>query len=180
MNDNISYIPAREGNAHIILPLSLFLLGFAAMYTSSLQGIYSLPFQLIGIGLIAAGILITTRFSLCFYEYAILLRDDGRSILRITRLQGQSRRVVCFAPLSGIKAMSVDKNADFSKYGKNIPIHSFCVNVFPKNTALLLLDRSITDDMQFAPESDVTECAIVKLECGEEFISAIKRYSGVE
>ena len=87
MEPYISYIPKRRGKAHIFVPLILFILGFTAMLTSVAQPQVRMPLQLICLIFVVAGIQLTTRFALCFYEYAVYISSDGTYELRVTKLQ---------------------------------------------------------------------------------------------
>ncbi len=172
MEPYISYIPERRGKAHIFVPLILFILGFTAMLTSVVSPQARMPLQIICLVFVVAGIQITTRFALCFYEYAVCISSDGIYELRITKLQGKYRTVVCRAPLHKAMALSAEKKPDFSGFGKNVPIYSFCVNMFAESTITLLFDRTASEnsgDVLPGDGKSQSAYAAVRLESGGDF-----------
>ncbi|MEE0835273.1 MAG: hypothetical protein U0M08_02565 [Clostridia bacterium] len=181
MEPYISYIPKRRGKAHIFVPLILFILGFTAMLTSVAQPQVRMPLQLICLIFVVAGIQLTTRFALCFYEYAVYISSDGTYELRVTKLQGKYRTVVCKAPMHRAVALSAEKKPDFSSYSKNIPIYSFCVNMFAESTITLLFDRTVSEDAGNILSGDgksQSAYAAVKLESDGEFSKELFSLAG--
>jgi hypothetical protein len=181
MEPYISYIPERRGKAHIFVPLILFILGFTAMLTSVARPQVRMPLQLICLVLVVAGIQLTTRFALCFYEYAVLISSDGIYELRITKLQGKYRTVVCKVPLRKAAVVSAEKKPDFSAFGKNIPIYSFCVNMFAESTVTLLFGRTVSDGSgNILPGDGKSQSAYaaVRLESGGEFTRELCSLAG--
>ena len=137
MNEYISYIPGRDGKAHIILPLSMFTVGFSAMIASSRFVNARAILQLLCLCFIVIGVQLTTRYALCFYKYSIIISDSGNASLVITRLQGQHKQTVCVAPASSIAGIFKIGSPEIP--GKCRKATS-CVNMFPKNTVTVMLD----------------------------------------
>lgn len=140
MNEYISYIPGRDGKAHIILPLSMFTVGFSAMIASSRFVNARAILQLLCLCFIVIGVQLTTRYALCFYKYSIIISDSGNASLVITRLQGQHKQTVCVAPASSIAGIFKIGSPEIPGKFRKATSFSFCVNMFPKNTVTVMLD----------------------------------------
>ena len=140
MNEYISYIPGREGKAHIILPLAMFTVGFSAMIASSQFVNVRAILQLLCLCFIVIGVQLTARYALCFYKYSILISDSGNASLLITKLQGKSKQTVCIASADSIVKVFKNNSSEIPEKYKKIPSFSFCVNMFPKNTVTVVLD----------------------------------------
>lgn len=158
MNDNtstesteekISYIPARRGNAHYTVPLALFITGFACMTLSVFMQSYRVIPQTAALILIVIGVLLTTRFGLSVYEYAIL--DDpalGRALV-VTRLQGRYRREACRLPLSAVREVICKDEVPKDKLG-GAQRYSFCNTMFASDTSTVIFSFS---DAQLLPDA---------------------------
>lgn len=140
MNEYISYIPGREGKAHIILPLAMFTVGFSAMIASSQFVNARSILQLLCLCFIVIGVQLTTRYALCFYKYSIIISDSGNASLVIIKLQGQHKQTVCIAPASSISGIFKIGSPEIHGKFRKATSFSFCVNMFPKNTVTVMLD----------------------------------------
>ncbi len=108
------YTPKKENlkAAHLILLMlvgGFLLLGLTA-------ALPALPFrwcfQLVGIGCLAVGIFLYTRYFTKAFTYAVVRREDGSLDLCVTECQRNSRITVCRLSLASIERVEVLKADD--------------------------------------------------------------------
>lgn len=176
MNEYASYIPMRQGKAHIILPLAMFTAGFSAMIASARFINARTALQLLCLCFIVVGVQLTTRYALCFYKYSVLIYENGSASLEITKLQGQHRQTVCLAPASSIAGIFKNNAEEVPDKFKKAPSFSFCVNIFPKNTASVLLNAEkaeLSADFTGGKSKKASPYIALKLEYDGSFINAL-------
>lgn len=107
------------------------------------------------------------------YEYILDGEDELLSYNRITVVRAASQKktsLVCTSlkfltyalPEKDAKGLKKELK---KKYGK-IKILSFCTDIRPKNRAVLVFEYE-------------NECVLMRLQCGEDFISEIEKRAGV-
>lgn len=147
--EDLTYIPAKQGSAHYTVPLALFIVGFSCMMLSTFVQSFRVIPQVIALALIVAGVLLTTRFGLSAYEYSIV-RDPslGRSLV-VTRLQGKYRREACRLPLSAVREVICEDNIPAERLS-GAQRYTFCNTMFARGTTTVVFAFS---DAQLLPDA---------------------------
>ena len=142
------YTPKREGHTVVHLIFLLLVGGFAILGLAT--ALPALPFrwafQLVGIGLVGAGVFFYVRYITRTFCYAIVEREDGERDLVITECQRKSRITVCRLSLSGIERVELlppDQQAKKKALKKELlregrKLFSYTVNLNPSALACLV------------------------------------------
>ncbi|MBO5040307.1 MAG: hypothetical protein J6D09_04330 [Clostridia bacterium] len=113
---------------------------------------------------------IVQRYLMTYYEYILDPADELLTYNRLTVIQvvGKRRTSVYTVPLANLSAVipykkmkTVEK--EYGKVGKKM---SFCPDMFPKESCLLIFE-------------DGNELTLLRLQCGGDFMSAIEERRGV-
>ncbi len=127
-------------------------------------------FEVLALSCAVVVIQIAQRYLMSYYEYILDPTDELISYNRLTVIQvvGKRKTSLYTAPLSNLsevipykKMKKVEK--EYGKIGKKL---SFCPDIFPKESCLLIFE-------------DGNELTILRLQCGAEFMSAIGERKGV-
>lgn len=175
--EDLTYIPARQGSAHYTVPLALFIVGFSCMILSTFMPSFRVIPQIIALVLIVVGVLLTTRFGLSMYEYAIVLDPSlGRSLV-VTRLQGKYRREACRLPLSAVREVICEDNIPAERLS-GAQRYSFCNTMFARGTSTVIFAFS---DSQLLPDAQARgkDSVALRLEVRGRFIDLLAEAEGM-
>lgn len=134
------YQPKRETKAHIIIPVILILMFFAALSAARLSDVIPpVILQFAAVICIVFAIQIISRYSIATFTYEA---NDETRILSIRKTVG--KKIQLAAALDYADIISVDKkDKDHSlkeKYNKEYKVHNFCNNIFPTSEYWLVCD----------------------------------------
>jgi hypothetical protein len=141
-----------------------------SIYLSTLGPFFGGIFGVLTLAGAVTVIQIVQRYLMTYYEYILDPADELLTYNRLTVIQvvGKRRTSVYTVPLAGLSAAipykkmkTVEK--EYGKVGKKL---SFCPDMFPKESCLLV----------FEDGSDLT---LLRLQCGVEFTSAIEERKGI-
>ena len=126
-------------------------------------------FELLALSCAVTVIQIAQRYLMSYYEYILDPSDELLTYNRLTVIQvvGKRRTSIYTAPLSNLsdaipyKKMKIVEK-EYGKIGKKM---SFCPDMFPKESILLIFE-------------DGEELAILRLQCGSDFMSALNERKG--
>lgn len=127
-------------------------------------------FEALALASAVAVIQIVQRYLMTYYEYILDPADELITYNRLTVIQiiGKRRTSVYTVPLATLtealpykKMKTVEK--EYGKIGKKL---SFCTDMFPKESCLLVFE-------------DGNELILLRLQCGAEFLSEIEKRKGV-
>lgn len=127
-------------------------------------------FELLALACAVTVIQIVQRYLMSYYEYILDPADELTTYNRLTVIQvvGQKKTSLYTAPLSNLtevipykKMRAVEK--EYGKIGKKM---SFCPDMFPKESILLVFENG-------------DELTILRLQCGSDFMSALKERKGI-
>lgn len=96
----------------------ILIIGAAAILLATvlLSGIpYRWIAQLTGIGMLTAGVFITSRYIMKSYVYAVIPSDDGSEDFTVTEIQGRHTITVCRIGMSGVESVHVVNKSDAEK-----------------------------------------------------------------
>lgn len=158
-------------NKYAALFANLFsALTIVSIYLSTLGPFFGGIFGVLTLAGAVTVIQIVQRYLMTYYEYILDPTDELLTYNRLTVIQvvGKRRTSVYTVPLANLSAVipykkmkTVEK--EYGKVGKKM---SFCPDMFPKESCLLIFE-------------DGNELTLLRLQCGSEFMSAIEERKGV-
>lgn len=140
------------------------------IFLSTLGLLFRGIFETFALASAVAVIQIVQRYLMSYYEYILDPADEILTYNRLTVIQvsGKRRTSVYTVPLAQLsdvlpykKMRAVEK--EYGKVGKKM---SFCTDMFPKESYLLIFE-------------DGDELTLLRLQCGSEFLAAINERMGV-
>lgn len=140
------------------------------IFLSTLGLLFRGIFEALALASAVAVIQIVQRYLMTYYEYILDPADELITYNRLTVIQiiGKRRTSVYTVPLANLSATipykkmkTVEK--EYGKIGKKL---SFCTDMFPKESCLLIFE-------------DGNELILLRLQCGAEFLSEIEERKGV-
>ena len=157
-----SYVPQRDIKKCSLIPLIGFILGFGFMYFANIIP-YATFLQVIGIGVLAITIFLTTRFVVKSYVYSTQEIGEGDYDFVVNEISGRKSRAVL--------RINADEITDFiyspdgkvpSKYagknGKDILRYDYCQDFMPKDAYYLYASlREGKVCIKFSPDTHLAE-----------------------
>lgn len=157
-----SYVPQRDIRKCSLIPLIGFILGFGFMYFANIIP-YATFLQVIGIGVLAITIFLTTRFVVKSYVYSTQEIGEGDYDFVVNEITGKKSRTVC--------RINADEITDFiyspdgkvpskyaSKNGKDILRYDYCQDFMPKDAYYLYASlREGKVCIKFSPDTHMAE-----------------------
>ncbi|MBQ7779560.1 MAG: hypothetical protein IJ404_03610 [Clostridia bacterium] len=140
------------------------------IFLSTLGLLFRGIFEALALASAVAVIQIVQRYLMTYYEYILDPSDELLTYNRLTVIQvtGKRRTSIYTVPLATLteaipykKMKTVEK--EYGKIGKKM---SFCTDMFPKESCLLIFE-------------DGNELTLLRLQCGTEFLSEIEKRKGV-
>lgn len=166
----MKYTSVSKNKYAVAFATGFGVLTVAFLIVSTLDFLFRGVFEVIALACAVTVIQIVQKYILSYYEYILDPSDELLTYNRITVIQviGKRRTSLYTAPLSNLtdvipykKMKTVEK--EYGKIGKKM---SFCPDMFPKESCLLVFE-------------DGEELSIIRLQCGGEFMSALNERKGV-
>ncbi len=166
----MKYVSIRKNKYAVYFTAGFGVLFAIAAVLSTLNLFVRGIFELLAVIFVVTMIQIWQRYLMSYYEY-ILDPDDElieHNRLTVVQVVGKRRTSVYTVPLSGLdevipyeKMRSIEK-----KYGKIGKKMSFCADMLPKESYLLIFENE--DDL-----------VLIRLQCDAAFLSSIKERAGI-
>ena len=139
--------PTHQNRVDVTLAWSFFLAGAALFIAASYLPTAPALVQLVGVGLLAAAIVLTSRHQVR-YEYRI--EQDERSAdevwdLIVTEQKSKRRTVVCrleLRDLVEIDRQTPENRDELKKKYEKDTVHHYCVDLLPPNSAYLRFEEA--------------------------------------
>ena len=166
----MKYVSVSKNKYAVMFATLFSVLTVAFLVVSALDLLFRGIFEVIALACAVTVIQIAQKYLMSYYEYILDPSDELLDYNRLTVIQvvGKRRTSIYTAPLSCLTAVMPYKKMktvekEYGKIGKRM---SFCPDMFPKESCLLVFE-------------DGDELAILRLQCGAEFMSALNERKGV-
>lgn len=166
----MKYTSISKNKKAIIVATLFGVLTVVLLVISTLNLFFRGIFEVLALACAVVVIQIAQRYLMSYYEYILDPSDELLTYNRLTVIQvvGKRKTSVFTAPLTNLtevipytKMRNIEK--EYGKIGKKM---SFCPDIFPSESCLLIFE-------------DCEELTMLRLQCGSEFMSALEERKGI-
>lgn len=157
-----SYVPPRDIKKCSLIPLIGFILGFGFIYLADVLP-YATFLQVIGIGVLAITIFLTTRFVVRSYVYSTQEIGEGDYDFVVNEITGKSSKAVCRINADEITDLIYSPDGKMppkyaGKNRKDILCYDYCQDFIPKDAYYLYASiREGKICIKFSPDAHLAE-----------------------